>query len=322
MPEEERLVEVYTLDMKPEAQPWSLDQVGMVYSFGWMYSPGLLRVPLCPGAVAELRPSNGGVVARVYSVPGEGCWEQRLSRLTQILGMDEDLSAFHRMAGGDPLAGCIPGVLPGWRLRTMSPWAAFMVAVAQQNTGFRQGWGMLYRLHLAASRRLRGPGWTYLETPTPSPRLALAARESGWGYRSRTLAALAAVAPQLGVELYEAEPEGCTGIVEALSGVRGVGSYTRNLAMLLACRSYQSLPLDRWLARLAAEAYGVEPRRAGEALASRFPGYQGLAALASTICCDAEPYPRAARRLRAGECVPGRREPSPLTLWKTTPPDS
>ena len=315
-----RLEEAYRLELRAEAGPWSLDQTGTVYSFGWEYSPGVLRLLLCRGAVAEIRSTSSDIlVARIYAEPGARCWETHVEEIGWALGLREDPTGFHRMAAGDPLAGCIPATLPGWRMRSTSPWAAALIALAQQNTGFRQGWGMLYRLHLAASRRLHGPGWVFLETPMPAPSLAAAAREAGWGYRARTLEALVEAA----IRLNGGDDAGlgaCAEAVRVLTGVKGIGRYSSSLIRLLACRSYDSLPLDRWLARLAAEAYGVEPRRAEEVLRERFPGYAGLAALAATICCDAEPYRRALQRLREKKCTPGLREPSPTTLWRSTPP--
>ena len=301
---------------------WSLAHTGTVYSMGWEFDGRRLRVHLCGAAVAELEEADGGgrLVVRVYAADGERCWEQGLEALPWRLGLSEDLSRFHEAARGDPLAGCIPSRMPGWRLRSPSPWGAALVAVAQQNTGFRQGWGMLYRLHLAASPRLRGPGWVFLPAPPPGPALAEAAKASGWGYRADTLRRLAAVA-RAEPDLLEAGPSACSsGLLEQVWAVRGVGPYSRALVELFACRRYGSLPLDRWLKRLAAEAYGVDPAVSGAELERRFPGYAGLAALAATVCCDAVPLRKALERLRQGRCVAGLEEPSPVTLWRHTPP--
>ena len=315
---EARLVAVYEEEL-PATGGWRLGDVGTVYSFGWEYRPGVLRVQLCEGSVAELSEAAGGRLGlRVYAEPGSGCWEEALGALAWRLGLGEDLGWFHRLAAGDPLAACLVDALPGWRLRSPSPWAAVLVAVAQQNTGFRQGWGMLYRLHLAAARRLRGPGWVFLETPLPGPGLAEAARAAGWGYRAETLRRLSLAAAG-GEELRAAGPGSC-GAVEKLWRVRGVGPYSRALVELLACRRYGSLPLDRWLRRLAAEAYGVDEAAAADELGRRFPGAAGLAALAATVCCDALPARRALERLRRGACRPGLAEPSPVSLWRHTPP--
>ncbi len=310
---EERVREVYAVELRPGGG-WSLRDTGRVYSWGWVYSepPPVLRVSLCRGSVAEVSCASGGCMVRVYSSRGSGCWEEALGRLGWRLGLGEDYRGFHRLAVGDPLAGCLPEVLPGYRLRSPSPWEALLVGVAQQNASFRQGWGMLYRLHLRVSPRLRGPGWVFLEAPPPRRGLGEEARGAGWGYRWRTVEQLASLAARLGEESGE--------LVEESLSVRGVGQYTYRLARLLALRDYSSLPLDRWLRRLASEAYGVDAAAVAGELSRRFPGWEGLAALAATICLDAEPLGRALERLRRGENLPGMREPSPVSLWRHTPP--
>ena len=309
----ERLREVYAYTLALPSG-WSLRDTGRVYSWGWSYSeePPVLRLWLCSQSVAEVAGQGGQLVVRVYSVPGVRCWEQGLEELAQRLGLGEDYSGFHMLASGDPLADCIPRDMPGYRLRSPTAWEALLIAVAQQNASFRQGWGMLYRLHAAASRRLRGPGWVFLEPPEPRRGIGEAARGSGWGYRARVLEGLAELARRHGAS--------SPSLVEEAPRLRGVGAYTYRLARLLALRDYGSLPLDRWLRRLASEAYGVDEAAVAGELARRFQGWEGLAALAATICFDAEPLRRALERLRRGQNRPGLREPSPVTLWKHTPP--
>lgn len=290
------------------AEGYSLDDTGRVYSFWWMYSPGTVRLSICRGTVVEAVQKGNTVSYRVYSFSGNNCWEDRLEeRLSFILGLKEDYSSFHEKALVDPLASCIPRQLKGFRLRATSPWAALLTAVSQQNASFKHGWGMLYRLYTLAGRRLRGPGWVYIEPPEPHPRLYEAARSSGYGYRAHTIAKLAMLASRLG----EDNPE----LVETARSVRGVGSYTYNLSRLLALKDYNSLPLDRWLQRLAAEAYNVDVREAGEEITRRFGGWRGLLALAATICFDAEVLSKALERLRRGENCAGLRSPSPIDLW-------
>jgi N-glycosylase/DNA lyase len=92
------------------------------------------------------------------------------------------------------------------------------------------------------------------------------------------------------------------------------------LVRLLACRDYSTLPLDRWLRRLASAAYSVPEAAAGQELRRRFGAYTGLAALHTTIGFDAEPISRALERLREGKNKPGLADPSPMSLWRHTPP--
>lgn len=169
----------------------------------------------------------------------------------------------------------------------------------------------MYRLHLLASPRLRLPdGTVYLETPQPGELNAEVLRRAGLGYRARTV-----------IEASSLAPLDCKN-VEELRGVRGVGPYTIALVKILACRDYTLLPLDRWLLKLAARAYKLpEDRRAVEEhLRRRFGEWVGLAALHATIAFDAQPLRRALERLERGLNKPGLDEPSPITLWRITPP--
>lgn len=321
MPGSLRLSLVYEDELRP-VEGYSLGLTLAAYGFGWVYwGGGGGRVLLCPGAVAELSVEGGVVVRyRVYAGGGAGCWEEAVGLLGWALGAVEDYSGFHRLAAGDPLAGCMAAELRGLRLRGLGAWPALLVGVAQQNASFRQGWGMLYRLHLAAGRRLLGPGWVYVEPPAPGPGLVEAARAAGWGYRARFLGEAAARAAGLGLAAWSLERGVCLSAAGELEEARGVGAYTAALIRLLGCKDYSAAPVDRWLLRLAAEAYGVEERAVPGLLRERFPGYSGLAAYAATLCCDAQPLRRALERLRRGECRPGLDEPSPLTLWRQTPP--
>ncbi len=322
MPGSLRVTAVYEGELRP-VEGYSLALTLAAYGFGWVYWGGSGgRVLVCPGAVAELLEAGGVVRYRVYAGGGVRCWEGAVGLLGWVVGAGEDYSVFHRAADGDPLAGCMASALRGLRLRGLGAWPAVLVGVAQQNASFRQGWGMLYRLHLAAGRRLVGPGWVYVEPPAPGPGLVEAARASGWGYRARFLGEVAARARRLGGAAWSPGRDECLSAVEELRGARGVGSYTAALTRLLGCKDYSATPVDRWLTRLAAEAYGVDEKRVPDALRERFRGYSGLAAYAATLCCDAQPLRRALERLRRGMCRPGLDEPNPLTLWKQTPPPS
>jgi len=295
---------VYREELRPR-RGYSLVDTMKTYSFGWMYSGGdwgLLE--LCPGAVAEVRSEEGVVVVSVYAE--SGCWEDGVDGVPSMLGVWEDYSEYHALGRGDPLVGGVVESMPGHRLRSSSIWAALLIAVCQQNAGFKQGWWMLYRLHLNASRRLVLPdGRVYLETPSPSRLTRDVLRASGLGYRAETVARL--------VEA-RAWERGCSDL-DGVAEVKGIGSYSMNLVRLLACRDYSAAPIDRWVKRLAAEAYGD-----WRGLVRKFGRWAGLATHHATIGFDAEPLRRALERLRRGLNRPGLSDPSPVTLWRHTPP--
>lgn len=303
------LEKAYTLELKrPEG--YSLRDTGRVYSFGWMFDGELVKVELCTGSVAVMREEGDRILLEVYAERGEKCWEEEISRIQWIMGMGEDLGEYQRLARGDPLAGGVVETMPGMRMRSTSVWYASLVAVCQQNAGFKQGWGMLYRLHLLASRRLRTPHGVYLETPRPSSLSLEVLHEARLGYRAHTVHRLAQS---------RAHELDCSSL-ERLREIHGIGPYSYALVRLLACRDYSALPMDRWLRRLAAEAYKVPEQVAADEISRRFGRWRGLAALHATIGFDAEPLRRALERLRRGENRPGLVEPSPISLWKYTPP--
>ncbi|ALL02022.1 hypothetical protein Pyrde_1979 [Pyrodictium delaneyi] len=290
---------------------YSLTDTGRLYSFGWMYDGSLVKIELCSGSVAVLRETNNTIIVEVFAEKGQRCWEDMIGKIQWMMGLNEDIDDYRKRARDDPLVGGVVETLPGLRLRSCSIWYAVLVAVCQQNASFRQGWGMLYKLHLLASRRLRTPYGLYLETPRPDKLSYHVLREARLGYRARTVMELAR---------RRVEELDCSS-VDVIREVHGIGAYSHALTKLLACRDYSSLPLDRWLKRLAAEAYRVPEPSASSELARRFGKWKGLAALHTTVGFDAEPLRRALERLRRGENKPGKTEPSPLSLWRYTPPE-
>jgi len=303
------LEKTYTFELK-KPQGYSLQDTGKVYSFGWMYDGATVKVEICDGSVAALHDDGETITVEVFAERGQRCWEDGIKGIPWSIGVGEDLGSYYAVARGDPLVGGVVDAMPGLRLRSCSVWCAVLVAVCQQNASFKQGWSMLYRLHLLASRRLRTPYGLYLEMPKPSQLSYEMLREARLGYRAHTVMELAR---------RRVEQLDCSN-VDSLREVHGIGPYSYALTRLLACRDYSVLPLDRWLKKLTAEAYRVPEHRAGAELSSRFGEWKGLAALHTTIGFDAEPLRRALERLQRGENRPGRTEPSPISLWKYTPP--
>ncbi len=300
----------------PRYEPYSLVDTLRVYAFGWNYWGGSCGlVGLWEGCAALVCDAGVRVEYRVYCAGRpEG---DAAPILEWVLGLVEDTRPYLRLARGDPLVGGVAEAMPGLRLRSTSVWAALLTAVCQQNASFRQGWGMLYRLHLAAGPRLILPdGRVYIEAPGPRLLGEDVLRAAGLGYRARTVLEAARLFAESG------EPS-CRD-VDVLAGVRGVGPYTLRLVRLLACRDYREPPVDRWLAALAARAYGLEGgglRAAERVLRERFGEWAGLAAWHATIAFDAQPLRRALERLERGVNRPGVEEPSPVSLWRVTPPE-
>ncbi len=295
-------------EVKPLYQPYSLRDTLQAYSFSWQYWGGSCGLLEAGGCVVEACEDGDRVRLRAFC--GEEPSGDPIRSAAEALGVWEDTRPFLERAARDPLLEGFAATMPGYRVRGASVWAALLIAVCQQNASFRQGWGMLYRLHLLASKRLQLPdNRVYLATPEPSALDEKVLREAGLGYRARIV--------------LEAVRQGIPdcGSVENLYGVKGVGRYTLNLVRVLACRDYTRPPIDRWLVQLAHRAYGVEAkiRVVEREFVKRFNGYAGIASIATTIAFDAQPLRRALERLEKGLKRPGLDKPSPITLWRYTP---
>jgi len=299
---------LYAFEVKPTTlYDWRATLA--TYSFGWQYDGSRGYIWLCNHCIARIEPLDDYANVSIYCGLNDRCWEQAIEELEDVLGIHEDLSEYIGLGKSDPLVGGLLEVMPGLHLRRASIWYAFLVAVCQQNASFRQGWGMLHRLHLIVSDRLIIDDTVFLEPPKPANLNEEVLREARLGYRASTV---------LGALQKQAHSLSCDS-VDRLADIRGVGPYTLNLVRVLACRDYSALPLDRWLKQLAAEAYNVELSSVSGELNKRFGRWVGLAAIHTTIAFDAEPLKRALERLKRGANKPGLVEPSPLTLWKYTP---
>jgi len=140
------------------------------------------------------------------------------------------------------------------------------------------------------------------------------------GYRARAIESIARsfleklVPPSEALERMDSHE-----VEDVLRSLRGVGSYTARLAMVLALRRYELPPVDRWLRAIVSRVYGVDERYAERKWVEIWGRWSGLAAIALTIALDAAPLRDALSRIERGELVPKLgNEPSPATLWRFT----
>ncbi len=218
----------------------------------------------------------------------------RCEDLEKLLNLEVDLEEFYNDAKDDPLIGCVARKYKGLRPRRTSVKGAILIGVAQQNASFKQGWGMLYKIHKIASKKVKAFGREYLLTPEEVTEEQL--KEAGFGYRANAV-----------IEAFKLNVD-CSRVDE-LKNVKGIGDYTLSLVKIFACGDFSALPLDRWIKALAEEAYGDWREL------NKYGKFRGLAALLITVAFDAVPLRKALKRLREGKNCPYE-EPSPLTLWK------
>lgn len=306
-------------------EPFDLDATASAYNFGWYYDGSTLLVPLGAGvqAFAAVREARGGVAVELFSRERVD-EEWALERVSFSLGLGEDLSAFWALASRDAILGAAARALRGMRLRTVDLWTAFVVAACQQNASFRQGWAIVGNILSSLGKRVRVAGRETIVPPSPRDVLrggARALREARAGYRAEAIIAGAELFEEVGAE--ELSQLASEELERALCSLRGVGPYTARVAALFGLRRYGVNPVDRWLAKIMAAAYGAEVaslREAERLWASRWGEWAGLAAFFATIVTDALPAPKAVARVRSGELLPREDppHPTPMTLWRWT----
>lgn len=312
-----RLAERLALQVEPSIR-FDFHLTSSAYNFSWFYDGRELLLPLSssPLVVARVVEEGPSLRATCY---GEGIGKEKAEELLNIrLGLDEDLSEFHRLALDDPLLWAVPRRLDGMRLRTTPPWPSFIAALCQQNASFRQGWSTVHRLLKLLGRWVEvGPRAIPLP---PSPRDVVEAgleglRRAGLGFRAPALIEAARLLAERGEE--DPDPR----VLAELRGVRGVGEYTIRVAGLFSARQYEEPPVDRWLLKVASEAYSRPLKNLREAelfIKRRWGRWGGLFAFFTTIVTDAEPGAAAIERVRRGLLEPllSPSKPSPLTLWR------
>jgi len=308
------LKELYELKLQAK-EPFDLNLTLSCYSFNWWFNGRAGVIPLLeePMTVAVVSGSNLEVEVKVFGVEQVDVEKQ----LRWILGLDEDLSDFYSKVERDPLLREVPKTLRGMRMRALSPWNALLVAICQQNASFMQGWRMLSRIYKLLGAEVNVEGLKTIIPPGPGKLLSddakVKLREAGAGYRAEVIVEAAKRARE-GL-LKEASSLSPSRAEDVLREVKGIGSYTARLTLVLSMRMYELLPLDRWLKRLAEEVYGVED--AEKELKARWGRWCGLATYFTTVVLDAEVISEALRRALSGEVKPkpyaGR--PTPLTMW-------
>lgn len=233
------------------------------------------------------------------------------------LGLNEDLTGFYNVIEDDAILREVPRSLQGMRMRTTGFWNALLIAICQQNTSFIQGWSMLCRIYKLFGMKVKLNGIKSILPLSPRDFLTSEAeaklREAKVGYRAKTIMHAASMIEKGYFEhlerLKDEEAE------EKLKEIKGVGSYTARLTLVLSQRRYSLLPLDRWLKRLAEEIYKL--KNVEEELKARWKEWCGLAVFFTTVVLDAEVLSKALRRALNGDVKPSCQyeKLSPLTLW-------
>ncbi|NPA69536.1 MAG: hypothetical protein GXO26_01890 [Crenarchaeota archaeon] len=303
-----RLKRRMRIEIEPLDKKFNFKLTAAAYSFSWNYDGKHYRT------IIKYSDRNIGVVAweenhkiivEVYSNENYLSKEDVEHEIRNHLGTDENLEEFYKLCRGDPL---LKDVIEGIHSRKVDIWYASIIAVAQQNASFRQGWKMIWNLLSRYGERFLLEGLEVELKYPPNPRLILergeqVLKDSGYGYRSRTLMEIAKILIENGEDFLK----------KNLTKIRGVGKYTYGLIMMLAYRDYTNPVIDRWVKGLY-ETVGVT--NVEEYYRKYWGRYQALATWMLTIMLDAAPLSKAIERVRRGDLKPSFSGITPLTLWR------
>ncbi len=308
------LCEEISLEAEARSRGVDLFKTLSVYNFSIWFDGARCVLPIDSASVAIVW-TNGR--CRVYS---EHCSSRLVDTVKRILGLYDDVKPFFEIAKRDPLLHQFARTFEGWRVRGCSLWWALVIGVCQQNASFRQGWRMLLSIVKLYNNVVKLEDGELVLLP-PEPRHVVERpnllKEARVGFRARTILEVANFLLSNNIDPLELEKYSSEEIEELLTSIRGVGSYTARLAMVLSLRRYDRPPIDRWLRAIASRVYGVDEKSVDIEWVRRWGRWSGLAALAATIALDAEPLRRALERISRGEISPSRNDiPTPSNLWK------
>jgi 3-methyladenine DNA glycosylase/8-oxoguanine DNA glycosylase len=274
--------------------PFSLSAV--VGSHGWVQlapfardqdNGDLLRVEhLHSGRTVEIRTGEAPAGVRVEVPEALTVAEQEKisAKVSWMLGLDQDLSAFYALAREEPKLAHVETKAQGRILRAPTLFENVVKTILTTNTA----WGGTIRMAQALVDQFGAPlpaDPARRAFPTPeqvatSDEETLRA-ETRLGYRAPYVLALArsVAAGDLDLEALKTSDLPTPELRQQLLALKGVGAYAAaNLLMILG--RYDYLPVDSWAIRIVShEWYGGEPVGAAqvEAAFEHWGAWQGLA---------------------------------------------
>lgn len=253
--------------------PFSLRAV--MESHGWSQLPpfsadlqsnALTRVErLSTGQVIELKiqEAKGGVSVELHDRLSSAEREEVGQKVWWMLGLGQDLSAFHTLAREVPQLSHVENQAMGRMLRSPTVFEDMVKVILTTNTS----WAGTKRMVEAILTRYGDPLPTDPSRhafPTPA-QLAAASeqdlREAGLGYRSPFIHALAQQATNgdRNLERFKSDEIPTQKMRKSLMDIKGVGEYAA-ASMLMLLGRYDYLPVDTWARKLVShEWYSGEP---------------------------------------------------------------
>ncbi len=301
-----RLRENIQITFEPEDEKFNFELTASAYSFSWNFDGKYYQTIIKDNENIVLGiktwKQDRRITVKTY-LNDKTNREHIENIIIEHLGLNEKLDEFYQLCRSDPLLREAP---EGIHTRKVDIWYASIIAIAQQNASFRQGWSMIWRLLSRYGEKFLIDNKVIILPPSPSnivERGETILRDSGFGYRSRALVSIAKILVENGEEYLR----------KNLKNIKGVGPYTYGLIMMLSYRDYTNPVIDRWVKGLYNSVGILDVEKYYE---EHWGKYKALATWMLTIVLDAEPLSKAVDRVRKGILKPTFKGLTPLTLWK------
>jgi 3-methyladenine DNA glycosylase/8-oxoguanine DNA glycosylase len=241
------------------------------------------RLPSGKVARYQVRKAPGGVVVAVEPDLSLGEEQQARSRLSWMLGLEQDFSEFYALALQEPKLQQAAARAQGRILRSPTLFEDVVKTILTTNTL----WAATIRMDRNLVTQFGDP-WpgdpTQQAFPTPE-RLAetdeaTLRQQTRLGYRAPYVLELAQaiVSGQLDLEALKDSGLGTAELRKRLQAIKGIGPYAAaNLLMLLG--HYDDLPVDTWALKVVSyEWYDGQPigRKEVEQAFAKWGAYKGL----------------------------------------------
>jgi len=247
----------------------------------------LVRVEqLVTGRVIELQMEGAtdGVAVEIGADLDEAECREIEAKVTWMLGLDQDLSAFYALAREEPKLAHVEGQAQGRLLRSPTLFEDVVKTILTTNTTWNGTIRMAEALVSQFGRPLPGDPARHA---FPAPEQLAAAdegmlrTEARLGYRAPYVLALAraVVSGDLDLEALKSVDLATAELRQRLLALKGVGEYAvANLLMLL--ERYDFVPVDSWALKLVSHEWygeGSVGRTEVEAAFARWGQWKGLA---------------------------------------------
>lgn len=201
------------------------------------------------GVMVDISTNDALTNGEVGEIEGKVSW---------MLGLEEDLSAFYRLCKGEPALSHVVEEGKGRVLRSPTVYEDVVKTICVTNCTWRQTEGMVERL-------VEGLGEPYPPEPSqrafPTPEAVAEAgegylQEIKLGYRASSIAQLScqAASGDLDLEGLKGSPLETEELYKGLKSIKGVGEYSAAHILALLGR-YDYLGVDTWARRLVSERF-------------------------------------------------------------------